>query len=177
MLILTDNGSIPRHFMRFSALIGFVMATSWVYLIANEVVSTLTMFGVISRIDAQVIGLTVLAWSNSAGDLVSDIAVARQKIPRMAFTATIAGPLFNLLIGFGIPFLIAAMTAKEPINLEVTTVTKVMLIFLGLSLGTSLILLPVQKFFVRRSYAVCLYCIYLVFLLVVVLAAMRVFHF
>ncbi|VDK59446.1 unnamed protein product [Cylicostephanus goldi] len=55
----------------------------------------------------QVLGLTILAWSNSIGDLIADISVVKQGYPRMAMAAAIGGPLFNLLIGFGLPFLIA----------------------------------------------------------------------
>tara|TARA_R110002050_G_scaffold184639_2_gene318263 strand:- start:489 stop:689 length:201 start_codon:yes stop_codon:yes gene_type:complete len=47
-------------------------------------------------------GLTILAWGNSVGDMVADITVAKKGFPSMALAATYGGPLFNLLLGFGI---------------------------------------------------------------------------
>lgn len=43
----------------------------------------------------QVLGLTILAWSNSIGDLIADISVVKQGYPRMAMAAAIGGPLFS----------------------------------------------------------------------------------
>lgn len=37
-----------------------------------------------------------MAWSNSIGDLVADISVARQGFPQMAASAAIGGPLFSM---------------------------------------------------------------------------------
>ena len=39
--------------------------------------------------------MTILAWSNSIGDLIADISVVRQGYPRMAISAAIGGPLFS----------------------------------------------------------------------------------
>jgi sodium/potassium/calcium exchanger 6 len=44
------------------------------------------MFGVVSRVSHVILGLTVLAWCNSTGDLVADLAVAKQGFPRMAIS-------------------------------------------------------------------------------------------
>merc|ERR1711939_192200 len=51
-----------------------------------------------------ILGLTVLAWGNSIGDLVADLSVARAGSPNMAVTACFAGPLFNMLVGLGVSF-------------------------------------------------------------------------
>jgi sodium/potassium/calcium exchanger 6 len=44
------------------------------------------------------LGETVLAWSASAGDLASNLAVAAAGAPATAFTGCFAGPLFNLMV-------------------------------------------------------------------------------
>lgn len=36
-----------------------------------------------------------MAWSNSIGDLVADVSVARQGFAQMAASAAIGGPLFS----------------------------------------------------------------------------------
>lgn len=47
---------------------------------------------------AQVLGLTVLAWGNSVGDMSTNLAMARKGLANMAMTACYAGPVFNLLV-------------------------------------------------------------------------------
>ena len=49
----------------------------WIYLLAEEIVGILRAIGVVANIDAAVLGLTVLAWGNSIGDLITDCALAR----------------------------------------------------------------------------------------------------
>ena len=46
----------------------------------------------------QVLGLTVLAWGNSIGDMSTNLAMARKGLANMAMTACYAGPVFNLLV-------------------------------------------------------------------------------
>lgn len=94
---------------------GFILSIAWIYMAASEVVNIVLMFGNIFKIPYQVfiigfflifinffkiLGLTAVAWSNSIGDLIADLAVARQGFPRMAFSAAIGGPLFSINIFF-----------------------------------------------------------------------------
>ena len=53
------------------------------------------MFG----LSDAILGLTVLAWGNSIGDLIADTAMAKRGHPRTGFSACFGGPLFNLLLG------------------------------------------------------------------------------
>uniref|UniRef100_A0A915LJJ7 Sodium/calcium exchanger membrane region domain-containing protein n=1 Tax=Meloidogyne javanica TaxID=6303 RepID=A0A915LJJ7_MELJA len=71
------------------------------------------MFGNLFNIPYQILGLTAVAWCNSIGDLIADVSVARQGMPRMALSAAIGGPLFNLMVGFGSSFTIAKLQGKE----------------------------------------------------------------
>ena len=45
------------------------------------------------------LSLTFLAWGNSLGDMSADTAMTRKGFGEMAITATMAGPIFNILIG------------------------------------------------------------------------------
>ena len=80
------------------------MAVVWIYALANEIVALLKVFGVALGFSDAILGLTLLAWGNSISDLVADVAVARRGFPRMGFSASFGGPLFNLLLGIGLPF-------------------------------------------------------------------------
>ncbi|CAM9943035.1 unnamed protein product, partial [Hapterophycus canaliculatus] len=59
--------------------------------------------GTATGIPASVLGLTLLAWGNSSGDLVTNLAVARAGFPGMAIAGSYGGPLFNILLGVGLP--------------------------------------------------------------------------
>lgn len=48
-------------------VLAFVCGTGWIILIATEIVNLLTVVGIISTIDLDIIGLTVLAWGNNIG--------------------------------------------------------------------------------------------------------------
>ena len=86
------------------ALYGFVIAATWIDTIADALVSLLNFIGIILRIPGPVIGLTILAWGNSMGDLSANMTMARKGLANMAMTACFAGPVFNILVGLGLGF-------------------------------------------------------------------------
>jgi sodium/potassium/calcium exchanger 6 len=77
----------PPKWQPILAFIGFVISVGWIYLIANEIVSLLKAVGIEFGISDAILGLTVLAWGTSIGDMVADIAIAKQGYPRMGFSA------------------------------------------------------------------------------------------
>lgn len=86
------------------ALLGFFVAATWIDAIANQLVSLLTYLGVILRIPKSIMGITILAWGNSMGDLSANVTMARKGLSNMAMTACFAGPVFNFLFGLGCGF-------------------------------------------------------------------------
>ena len=75
------------------------MSIAWIYATSNEIVSVVTMIGVVTGLSMELLGLTIMAWSNCIGDIVADIAVVKQGFPKMAMAAAIGGPLFSELSG------------------------------------------------------------------------------
>ncbi|EFP09334.1 CRE-NCX-7 protein [Caenorhabditis remanei] len=148
---------------------GFIMSIAWIYLISSEVVNVVTMLGVVSRVSHEVLGLTILAWSNSIGDLIADVSVVKQGYPRMAMAAAIGGPLFNLLMGFGLPFTIAKLQGKY-ISMTINPTYRLLILFLAISLLATLIGIPVQKFRLQRPHAAVLISIYIAFIVFVLLS-------
>lgn len=88
-------------YMQKLAFAGFIVAISWVALIANEVVGILKALGVIFNISDAVMGLTVFAIGNSLGDLISNTAITKMGFPMMALSACFGGPMLNILVGVG----------------------------------------------------------------------------
>ena len=69
---------------------------------SNIIIDLLDFIGVMLDIPPSLLGLTLLAIGNSIPDLTLDCSLAMTGYGEMAISGTIAAPLFNLLIGFGI---------------------------------------------------------------------------
>ncbi|KAI8504995.1 Mitochondrial sodium/calcium exchanger protein [Branchiostoma belcheri] len=160
----SNNDSYPIYHWAFGYL-AFVVSVVWIYATANEIVNLLQAFGLVFNISDAILGLTLLAWGNSIGDLVADTAMARQGFPRMGVSACFGGPLFNMLMGIGISCTLA--TIKSPggnFPLKRTKLQSVLAGGLGFSLLSSLILIPLFKFKVGRGYGIYLIVVYVAFL-------------
>ena len=101
---ITARDNAPKWSIVFS-LATFIIAIFWIEFIANILVDQLGLFGLIIGINPSYLGLTVLAWGNSVGDMVANIGVAKRGFARMAIVCCFAGPFFNLCIGLGLSML------------------------------------------------------------------------
>lgn len=100
----TTSAFEPPKCQAIVAYVGFVMSILWIYLLATEIISLLKTVGIMFSMSDTAIGLGVLAWGNSLGDIVANISLAEAGYPRMAIGASIGAPLLNLLLGFGLSF-------------------------------------------------------------------------
>lgn len=81
----------------FGSFVGSILVISSM---AKEVVAVLSTLGVVSNLSNSFLGLSVLAWGNSVGDLISNIALAKKGYYRMGFAACFGGPLFSKVFHF-----------------------------------------------------------------------------
>jgi len=174
LLVATAVGftsrSSPPVYHKIFAFIGFVISIVWIYMIANELVSVLRAFGVMFGLSDAILGLTVLAWGNSIGDLIADTSMASRGSPRAGFSACFGGPLFNLLLGIGLPFSIQMIrTGQSIIQLVCNKMTLVLSGGLFISLSFSLIIMPIMKFRANKYYGIALIVFYFIFLAVCII--------
>ena len=114
----TEKARPPQRFSWIWLAAGFFMSVVWFYIVADQVVASLETLGVLFSINPAILGLTVLAWGNSIGDLVADLALAcsgKDGI-QIAVSGCYAGPLFNVVVGLGISLVIACYrSSPEPL--------------------------------------------------------------
>ncbi|XP_042747390.1 mitochondrial sodium/calcium exchanger protein isoform X4 [Lagopus leucura] len=93
IFVTTRNEEPPKYHCVF-AFLGFLVSAMWINAAATELVNILRTLGIIFDLSNTVLGLTLLAWGNSIGDTFSDLTMARQGYPRMAFSACFGGIIF-----------------------------------------------------------------------------------
>ena len=69
------------------ALYGFVVAATWIDWIADHLVALLALLGIVCRIPAPILGMTILAWGNSMADLSANMTMARKGLSNMAMVS------------------------------------------------------------------------------------------
>nr|DAD29146.1 TPA_asm: hypothetical protein HUJ06_030614 [Nelumbo nucifera] len=112
--VKTGNYSPPKKCLLPWFAVEFLMSVTWSYIIAEELIGLLVSFGKIFGISLSILGLTVLAWGNSLGDLVTNFTLAVKGGPdgaQIAMSGCYAGPTFNTFIGLGLSLVISSWNA------------------------------------------------------------------
>ena len=89
----------PPALMTTFSVLAFIMSIAWINMTSDWVVSMLKLFGYVTGIPFPLLQLTILAWGTSLGDMSADVAMTKKGFGEMAITATLAGPVFNTLMG------------------------------------------------------------------------------
>lgn len=80
-----------------------IMSLIWIWFTANLLISLLMTISNLMNINESFLGMTILTYGNSISDLMLNLSLVKLGYGEMALSGSIAGPLFNLLIGLGIP--------------------------------------------------------------------------
>ncbi|XP_014495983.1 cation/calcium exchanger 1-like [Vigna radiata var. radiata] len=179
--VTTKSTSPPRKCLFPWLAGGFSMSVTWTYIIAEELVSLLVAIGNVIGVSPSILGLTVLAWGNSLGDLIANGAMAKNggaDGAQIAVSGCYAGPMFNILMGLGLPLLLSAWSEypesyvipKDP-SLFAT------LLFLMGGVLWALVILTKKNMKLDKSLGIGLLTIYLCFLFIRMVIAIGVIKF
>ena len=166
----------PRGFTALVAC-GFFMSIVWMDLLASEVVALIEASGMVLGVSTNLLGLTLVAWGNSAGDLIANTTVAKggeggpTQGAKMALAACFGSPLLMNLIGTGGALAAhMAVSGGAPVVASISQNCRVAYFFLALALASHVIVFPMSGYAPPKRYAVYLFGIYAVFMLCLVMA-------
>mmetsp|Transcript_19220 Transcript_19220/g.31924 ORF Transcript_19220/g.31924 Transcript_19220/m.31924 type:complete len:739 (+) Transcript_19220:51-2267(+) len=153
------------------ALYGFIVAATWIDWIADHLVALLEFLGIVCRIPGSIMGLTILAWGNSMGDLSANMTMARKGLANMAMTACFAGPVFNILIGLSFGF--SSLSAQTGIaDHDVALSPSIITGFIFIMVNTVLVVIVgtcVNQGRIPKEYGYGLIGLYLIYVVLSVL--------
>jgi sodium/potassium/calcium exchanger 6 len=165
------RADVPPRSLTILVVSGFVMSIIWLDLLATEVVALIEAAGLLMGISTSILGLTVIAIGNSAGDLVANIAAARGSSAKMAIAACFGSPVLMNLIGLGAALSVRmAVTHGAPIASSIDQKCRIAFLFLFLSLASHLVVFPLGGYRATRKYAGFLFGLYGFFLFLALLS-------
>lgn len=166
-LFFSTSWTEPPQFFPLHVFYSFCTSILWIYATSSELLACLSSTGSQLGVSHTVMGILVLAWGNSFGDLVADVAIAKNGSFETAVTAIFSGPVQNVLLTIGAGFLIATIRAPTHV-LSLSTLPADMYIALAV-LATvvllCLILIPFKfDFVVPRTFGIGLLTVYILYL-------------
>jgi sodium/potassium/calcium exchanger 6 len=83
------------HYAKWFTLYGFLQSVIFMIGISRELVNLFEAFGVLSGIKSSVLGMTLFAFGNSIGELITNYSLAKMGSRTMAMCACFGGPMFS----------------------------------------------------------------------------------
>ncbi|KAL6008414.1 hypothetical protein ACLOJK_033924 [Asimina triloba] len=167
-LATTNRRNPPKRCLLLWLAGGFMMSVVWTYVAAQELVALMVTVGDVLGISSSILGLTVLAWGNSVGDLIANLAMALnggREGAQIAIAGCYAGPVFNTLVGLGLSLLFSTWRAY-PSSVQISTDVSLFetMGFVAGGLFWALLILPKRGMKLDRVLGVGLLSIYICFI-------------
>lgn len=166
-LVLTTSWTRGPKFFFLHVIYAFCISILWIYAASKELVECLSATGSILKISPTVMGILVLAWGNSFGDLVADVAIAKNGAFETAVTAIFSGPVQNVLLTIGAGFLVAALHNTERtvfISALRNDIYLALFVLASVMVGALLLVSLKFDFKIPRSFGFLLLTIYMLYL-------------
>jgi sodium/potassium/calcium exchanger 6 len=116
IMFRTKKTQPPEWLLTLSSIFCFMLSIAWIAFTSDLIVDLLGLFGAITGLNKALLNLTVLAWGNCLGDMSADVAMTKKGFGEMAITATVAGPIFNVMIGGFLANISFLVKEKEEIH-------------------------------------------------------------
>ncbi|KAJ1728923.1 hypothetical protein LPJ61_003781 [Coemansia biformis] len=144
--------------------IGFVSGLVWVAILADEIISITQALGLVLGLSEEILGLTIVGFGNSLGDLVTNLTMARMGFPLMALSACFSGPMLSLLLGVGVAVCASIARAgprSNPLDIPITS-PAVFVSAACLAINTLLFLvaIPRQNYHMTRATGLSAFLVY-----------------
>ncbi|KAJ1876793.1 hypothetical protein LPJ57_004295, partial [Coemansia sp. RSA 486] len=164
---IARHSARPPYWLQMApCFVGFVCGLAWVYIVADEIVSITQALGVILNLSEEIMGLTVVGFGNSLGDLVTNLTLTRMGFPMMAISACFGGPMLCLLLGVGVAAFtslasgeISSGAYRIPLTSPTVLVSTACLLF---NSALFLLVVPRQKYYMTRAVGLMAMVVYLV---------------
>lgn len=105
--------SIVKHNTNILAVAAFVLCLSTICYCVHIVVVTLTNWAKNFNVSGTILGLTVFAWGNSLGDLVSNVIFIQIGVLDLALGACFGSPLLYFVFGIGIDGIVLMLRRRK----------------------------------------------------------------
>jgi len=149
--------SQKHYYPRFFLSILIIAGLSWV------LVELAVLVSIKLRIPEAIIALTVLAIGTSIPDLFSSIIVARQGRGEMAVSNAIGSNIFDILVGLGLPFIIAMLISGGDIAAGGDLLASS--VILALSVVLLSVLLLVSRWKITKITGLILLIVYIAYII------------
>ena len=151
-------------------IFSIIMSIIWIWFIASILIDLLMTISNLMNIPDIFLGMTILTYGNSIPDLILNLSFVKMGYGQMALSGTIAGPLFSLLIGLGLPLL--KMNIKKG-NIDIDFFNKhniINILCLGFLFGNLIILgihAKICKYHLNIKVAIIRFIFYFSFFIVI----------
>lgn len=99
---------------KYISLFGFVLSISSISFVVGLVLDILTNWAETFNLSEAILGLTVFAWGNSIGDLVSNVTFTRIGVLEIALGSCFGSPLLYFLFGVGVDGMLVLLQREYP---------------------------------------------------------------
>ena len=169
LYFLTSKYEMPKYPF-IICMFSIVMSIIWIWFIANILIDLLTTIANLMNIPDIFLGMTILTYGNSVPDLILNLSFVKLGYGQMALSGTIAGPLFSILIGLGLP-LLKMNIKKGQIDIDFFNRHNLInIICLGFLVGNLLILgihSKLNKYHLNIKVAIIRFIFYFIFFIAI----------
>ena len=122
ILGLISTRGLPPSYIGIFIVFSIIFSINFISWISNFIVDFLNILGFATYLDTSFLGITILAFGNSVGDLIADTTMAQKNKGEMAITGTFSSQTFNLLVGLGCSLIITNYKTGKPVPFSIKNI-------------------------------------------------------